>query len=43
MKNDYILPCAEILLFMTEDILTSSSGNGDSTIPDIGVEDEGEF
>ena len=48
MKNNYAVPNAEILLFLTkDDILTSSPTNPNPTPnpnpPDIGVEDEGDF
>ena len=45
MKNTYSIPNAEILMFLTkEDILSGSRDDiSDPTVPDIGVEDEGDF
>lgn len=44
MKNTYLVPNAEILMFLTkEDILSGSPEIPGPTVPDIGVEDEGDF
>lgn len=44
MKSVYTNPNLEILKLHTkEDILTPSQEKPDPTVPDIGVEDEGDF